>query len=114
MARYKGYDYSQGKFIPIQFACLVLAGTYEYTLHYLVGNEIDLSVFDLRYRNDETGAPAYDPAILFKVIFYTYSWGITLSRGYFFQPHAQQVVAVMSSSSGTISKSNHIGQGAMK
>jgi transposase len=80
MARYKEYDYSQGKFIPIQFDRQILPGTFEYTLHYLVDNEIDLSIFDSRYRNDETGAPAYDPAILLKIILYAYSRGITSSR----------------------------------
>jgi transposase len=39
-----------------------------------------LSSFDTRYRNDETGAPAYDPAILLKIILYAYSRGITSSR----------------------------------
>jgi hypothetical protein len=57
MARYKEYDYSQGKFIPIHFDRQI----FEYSLHYLIDNEIDLSIFDLRYRNDEIGAPAYDP-----------------------------------------------------
>jgi len=80
MARYKEYDYSQGKFIPVHFDRQILPGTFEYTLHYLIDNEIDLSVFDLRYRNDETGAPAYDPAILLKIILYAYSRGITRSR----------------------------------
>jgi len=80
MARYKEYDYSQGKFIPIKFDRQILPGTFEYTLHYLIGKEIDLSGFDLRYRNDETGAPAYDPAILLKIILYAYSRGITSSR----------------------------------
>ena len=73
MARYKEYDYSQGKFIPIHFDRQILPGTFEYSLHYLIDNEIDLSLFDLRYRNDETGAPAYDPAILLKIILYAYS-----------------------------------------
>ncbi len=68
MARYKDYDYSQGKFIPIHFDRQILPGTFEYSLHYLIDNEIDLSIFDCRYRNDETGAPAYDPAILLKII----------------------------------------------
>ena len=68
MARYKEYDYSQGKFIPIHFDKQILPGTFEYSLHYLIDNEIDLSFFDLRYRNDDTGAPAYDPAILLKII----------------------------------------------
>jgi transposase len=80
MARYKEYDYSQGKFIPIHFDKQILPGTFEYTLHYLINNEIDLSVFDLRYKNDETGAPAYDPSILLKIILYAYSRGITRSR----------------------------------
>ncbi len=80
MARYKDYDYSQGKFIPIHFDRQILPGTFEYSLHYLIDNEIDLSLFDLRYRNDETGAPAYDPAILLKIILYTYSRGIISSR----------------------------------
>lgn len=63
MAKYKEYDYSQGKFIPLSFDKQILPGTFEHTLHYLIDNEIDLSVFDLRYKNDETGAPAYDPRI---------------------------------------------------
>jgi hypothetical protein len=37
-------------------------------LNYLIDNEIDLSIFDTRLRNDETGVPAYDPAILLKII----------------------------------------------
>ena len=37
-------------------------------LHYLIDNEIDLSLFDTRHRNQEMGAPAYDPAILLKII----------------------------------------------
>ena len=80
MARYKDYDYTQGKFIPIHFDKQILPGTFGHTLHYLINNEIDLSVFDLRYCNDETGAPAYDPAILLKIILYAYSRGITSSR----------------------------------
>ncbi len=80
MAKYKHYDYSQGKFIPISFDKQILPGTFEYTLHYLIDNEIDLSVFDLRYQNDEMGAPAYDPRVLLKIILYAYSKGITSSR----------------------------------
>ncbi len=80
MAKYKHYDYSQGKFIPISFDKQILPGTFEHTLHYLIDNEIDLSVFDLRYQNDELGAPAYDPAILLKIVLYAYSRGITSSR----------------------------------
>jgi hypothetical protein len=68
MARYKDYDYSQGKFIPIHFDRQIVPGKFEYNLHYLIDNEIDLSVFNTRYRNGEVGASAYDAAILMKVI----------------------------------------------
>ena len=80
MAKYKHYDYSQGKFIPISFDKQILPGTFEHTLHYLIDNEIDLSIFDLRYKNEETGAPAYDPRVLLKIVLYAYSKGITSSR----------------------------------
>ena len=80
MARYKRYDYGQMKLLPVSFAQQILPGTFEHTLNELVDNEIDLSVFEERYRNDETGAPAYDPAILLKIILYAYSRGITQSR----------------------------------
>jgi len=72
MARYKEYSYSQGKFIPIHFSKQILPGTFEYTLNYLIDNELDLSIFDKKYKNDDAGAPAYDPAILLKIILYGY------------------------------------------
>jgi len=80
MAKYKKYSYDQGKFIPIQFDRQIVPGTFEYTLSYLVDNEIDLSVFEQRYKNDETGAPAYDPAIMLKIVLFAYSRGIVSSR----------------------------------
>ena len=67
MAKYKKYRYEQARFIPIHFDKQILPGTFEYTLSYLIDNEIDLSLFDSRYSNDETGAPAYDPSILLKI-----------------------------------------------
>jgi hypothetical protein len=39
-----------------------------------------MSVFDDRYKNDDTGAPAFDPRVLLKIILYAYSRGITSSR----------------------------------
>ena len=61
MARYKDYDYSQGKFIPIHFDKQILRGTFGYSLHCLIENKIDLSLFDTRYRIDKMGVPSYDP-----------------------------------------------------
>jgi transposase len=80
MARYKEYCYEQTKLIPLSFSRQILPGTFEYTLNYLIDNEFDLSVFEQRYHNDETGAPAYDPVILLKIILYGYARGITSSR----------------------------------
>jgi transposase len=80
MARYKKYNYHQGKLIPISFDKQILPGTFEHTLNYLIDHELDLAIFDARYINDMTGAPAYDPAVLLKIVLYAYSRGITSSR----------------------------------
>jgi transposase len=80
MARFKHYDYGQTKLLPINYERQILPGTFEHTLSYLIDNKIDLSVFDSRYKNDETGAPAYDPALLLKIVLFAYSKGITTSR----------------------------------
>jgi len=80
MAKYKDYDYSRGKFIPLSFDKQILPGTFEFTLHYIIDNEIDLSIFDLRYQNDVMVAPAYDPRVLLKIVLYAYYKGITSSR----------------------------------
>lgn len=80
MARYKSYSYAQGKFIPVHFEKQIIPGTFEYSLNHLVDHELDLSIFDERYSNEETGATAYDPKILLKIILFAYSRGITSSR----------------------------------
>ena len=50
------------------------------TLSRLIDEEVNPAVFEARYRNDEVGAPADDPAILLKVILYAYARGVTSSR----------------------------------
>lgn len=80
MARFKPVNYGQVTLLPVSFAHQILPGSFEYTLNYLVDNELDLSIFDARYRNDETGRLAYDPAVLLKIIVLAYSKGITSSR----------------------------------
>ena len=80
MAKYKHYDYRQTKMLPISFDRQILPGTFEHTLNELIDEHVDLSVFEDRYDNDESGAPAYDPAILLKIILFAYSKGITSSR----------------------------------
>ena len=80
MAKYKHYDYGQAKMLPVRFEEQILPGTFEYTLNRLIDERFNLEVFDAHYKNDETGAPAYDPAILLKIILYAYARGVTSSR----------------------------------
>jgi transposase len=80
VARFKPYSYTQGKFIPVYFEKQILPGTFEYSLNHLIDHELDLTIFDERYKNDETGATAYDPRILLKIILFAYSRGIVSSR----------------------------------
>ena len=80
MARYRHYDPQQTKMIALSYGQQLLPGTFEYALSYLIDNEIDLERFAARFKNDETGAPAYDPAVLLKVVLFAYSRGITSSR----------------------------------
>lgn len=79
MPRYKDYDYDQVKLLPVSYADQLLPGTFEYTLHHLI-DQLDLGVFDARYKNDDVGAPAYDPRVLLKIILFAYSRGIVSSR----------------------------------
>jgi transposase len=80
MARYKEIDTSP-KFLPVDLSRQLLPGTFEHALNHLLDHAIDLSCFDTRYRNDETGASAYPPAMLLKVVLFAYSRGIVSSRG---------------------------------
>ena len=54
--------------------------TFEHALHHLLNHEVDLAHFDARFQNDATGAPAYPPAMLLKVVVFAYSQGIVRSR----------------------------------
>jgi transposase len=80
MARYKTIDTSP-RFLAVDLEAQLLPGTFEHALHHLLDHDIDLSAFDARFANDETGAPAYPPAMLLKVVLLAYSRGIVSSRG---------------------------------
>jgi len=80
MARYKFIDTSP-KLLPVDLAAQLLPGTFEHALNHLLEHAIDLSVFDARFRNDETGAPAYPPKLLLKVVLAAYAHGVISSRG---------------------------------
>jgi len=80
MARYKYIDTSP-RLLPVDLAQQLLPGTFEHAVNHLLDGPIDLSHFDARFRNDETGAPAYPPAMLLKVVLVAYAHGIISSRG---------------------------------
>ena len=80
MARYKPVDYHQTKLIPVSFSAQIFPDTFEHTLAQLIDHELDLSIFDARYRNEGRGAPAWHPGVMLKIILYAYSRGITSSR----------------------------------
>lgn len=80
MAKYKRYDYSQRVLIPVSLEDQLMSGTLEFAIHTLVESRLDLSIFDNRYNNDETGRWAYDPKILLKIVLLGYSRGLVSSR----------------------------------
>ncbi|MDO8346433.1 MAG: hypothetical protein Q7S85_00900 [Rugosibacter sp.] len=58
MARYKHIDTSP-RLIAVDLERQLLPGTFERALNYLIDQQLDLSCFDARYKNDLTGATAY-------------------------------------------------------
>lgn len=72
MARYKPID-TNPRLLPVNLAAQLLPGTFEHAVDHLLEQTIDLSRFDVRYRNDTTGAPAYPPAVLLKVVLCAYA-----------------------------------------
>lgn len=80
MAKYKPYNYDQMVMIPITLKEQLEPGTLEYAIHELVDKKVDISIFEERFQNDETGAPAFSPKILLKIVLFAYTRGITGSR----------------------------------
>ena len=85
MPRFKVPDYGL-KMIPVDFERQVLSGSFEFALCHLVDRELDLSELRERFRNDAEGAPAFDPAVLLKIVLLGYSRGL-VARG---QPQRAQ------------------------
>src|ERR1039458_7848044 len=79
MARYKVVDRNP-RFLPVILDAQLMVGSFEYALDYLIDNELDISELHARYSNDVTGAPAYDPAVMLKIVLLAYSRGMVSSR----------------------------------
>jgi transposase len=80
MPNFIPYNYNQSAMVVINYLDQLQPGTFEHAIHYLISNKLDLSVYFSAYNNTDNGRPAYDPAILLKIILFAYSKGITSSR----------------------------------
>ena len=82
MVRYKRYDYDQLMMVPVSLEEQLMPGTLEYAIHHVVEERLDLSMFDDRYCNDDTGRKAIDPKVLIKIVLFGYSRGLVTSRSW--------------------------------
>lgn len=80
MAKFKPYEYNQLIMLPVCLAEQILPNSLEHTIHMLIEHRIDMSVFDARYNNDETGCYAYNPKVLLKIVLLGYARGLLSSR----------------------------------
>ena len=80
MPNFIPYNHNQDSMVVINYLDQLQPGTFEHAIHYLIENKLDLSIYFSDYNNENNGRPAYDPAILLKIILFAYSKGITSSR----------------------------------
>ena len=66
--------------LPVILAEQVQPETFEFALDHLVDHELDLCALDARFNNDVTGASAYDPRVMLKIVLLAYSRGLISSR----------------------------------
>ena len=66
--------------LPVVLADQVQPGTFEFALDHLVDHDLDLAALDARFNNDATGASAYDPRVMLKIVLLAYSRGLMTSR----------------------------------
>jgi transposase len=79
MARYKVVDRNP-RLLPVVLSEQIQPGSFEFALDHLVDHELDLSALDARFHNDQTGASAYDPRVMLKIVLLAYSRGLISSR----------------------------------
>ncbi|TDM04814.1 MAG: DDE transposase [Ideonella sp. MAG2] len=79
MPRYKPSD-CHALMLPVVLSDQIVPGSIAFALNYLIDHELDLSALDARFKNDETGASAYDPRVLLKIVLLAYSQGLISSR----------------------------------
>jgi hypothetical protein len=55
MAKYRRYDYARKVLIPVFLEGQLVPGSLEFATHMLIETRKDISVFQDKYKNDETG-----------------------------------------------------------
>jgi transposase len=66
--------------LAVDFAEQIIPNSFEFALNQLVDEELDLSGLDARLHNEHTGASAYDPRVMLKIVLLAYSRGLISSR----------------------------------
>lgn len=66
--------------MPLRDADQIVPGSFEHALKEIGEQHLDLTVFERRYRSDQTGRLAYDPKVLLKTVLYGYAKGMVSSR----------------------------------
>jgi len=61
MAHYKETQKGEGLFLTINLSEQLVLGTFKHTLNNLIDKKLDLSIFDRKYQNYETGWLRYSP-----------------------------------------------------
>jgi transposase len=79
MPRYKPVE-RNALFIAVVLEEQIQPGTFEFALQHLVDVELDLGALDAKFRNDATGASAYDPRVMLKIVLLACSRGLVSSR----------------------------------
>jgi hypothetical protein len=66
--------------VPISLEDQLTEGTIEFAINMLVEERMDMTRFDGKFKNDETGLSAYDPKVLLKIVLLAYARGIFRPR----------------------------------
>ena len=63
MPNFKTPNYNQDTMVVVNFEEQIRPGTFEFVLHHLIEDKLDLSAFYDKYKNDTGSRSAYNPAI---------------------------------------------------
>lgn len=63
MVKYKSYNYSQNVLIPVSLSEQITPGALDFAIQVLVEERMNMTRFDGKFNNDETGCKAYNPKI---------------------------------------------------